>query len=111
MSGVKAAFTLVKEPISTPSGKAIATASAKPSITRPKETNRLRVSARSNQSSGNDLTTSAGEGRIVGEMTRSSATPVRSPRPRAASRTATGSIPSSHDCQAGSGSRIRSRPA
>ena len=109
MSGVKAAFTLVKAPISTPSGKETATPSAKPSTTRVKETARLRVSARSNHSSGNEATTSAGEGRIVGEMTRSSAAPVVT-KTHSARSASTGSSPSSQLFQAGSSSRMRRKP-
>ena len=109
MSGVKAAFTLVKAPISTPSGNETATASAKPSTTRVKDTARLRVTARSNHSSGNDATTSTGEGRIVGEITRSSAAPVVTIIHKARSAS-TGSSPSTTAFHAASGSRMRRKP-
>ena len=99
----------MKAPISTPSGKETATPSAKPSTTRVKETARLRVTARSNHSSGNDATTSAGEGRIVGEMKRSSAAPVVT-KTHSARSASTGSSPSSQLFQAGSSSRMRRKP-
>ena len=67
------------------------------------------MSARSNHSSGNDATTSAGEGRIVGEITRSSAAPVVT-KTQSASSASTGSSPSSQLFQAGSASRMRRKP-
>ena len=69
----------------------------------------MRVTARSNQSSGNDATTSAGEGRIVGEITRSSAAPVVT-KTQSARSASTGSSPSSQAFQAGSASRMRRKP-
>ena len=111
MSGVKAAFTLVKAPISTPSGNETATASAKPSTTRTKETaevageralepqlrERRHHLGRRGQDRRRDDPLLGGAGRHEPSTATSSAS--------------TGSSPSSQACQAGSSSRMRRKPA
>ncbi len=71
---MNAAFTLVNEPISTPSGKTIATARAKPSMTRQNEIAEVaRQRPVEPERAGTSCTTSTGLGRMVGEMIRLSA--------------------------------------
>ena len=98
-----------------PSGKAIATPTAKPATTRPKETKRLRVRARSNQSDGNDRATSSGLGRMVGEMNRASGVAPAVTSHQRARTPAMGTTPSAQLIHVGTSSRIpsqaRYRPA
>jgi hypothetical protein len=92
-----------------PRGKATARAATNPARTRLNETARLRVRARSNQSEGSERTTSTGEGRMVGEMRRSSGMRPAVTANHISSSTAIGTTPRAQGIQAGSGSRMRSQ--